>query len=197
MASTVRGRQRMWIRYERWATPYGAIRTADPCGVVLKAGRWYLVAGSVRGVRTCRVSRISERCRACRPRRSRASGRYSNRRRSVPPRSRRNPTRTAGRRWSSHRVRRTGAPGTALAGRGGGGGGAAAAGEEAEHAGRNACPVRGRIPGAAMRKAPPGPLPGAVGLFSADRCDEESSFISSAALRFRCRGCLHTRLPIE
>ncbi|MFE7616521.1 WYL domain-containing protein [Streptomyces sp. NPDC057496] len=75
VASTVRGRQRMRIRYERWATPYGAIRTADPCGVVLKAGRWYLVAGSVRGARTCQVSRISERCCACRPRRSRASGR--------------------------------------------------------------------------------------------------------------------------
>ncbi|MFF8710563.1 WYL domain-containing protein [Streptomyces sp. NPDC015184] len=152
MASAVRGRQRMRIRYERWATPYEVIRIADPCGVVLKAGRWYLVAGSVRGVRTCRVSRIGERCWACRPRRSRASGRYSNRRRPVPPRSRRNPTRTAGRRWSSPSGPPNGRSRHCSRWARGGDGAAAAAGEEAEHAGRNACPVRGRIPGAEVRK---------------------------------------------
>lgn len=50
----------MRIRYERWATPHEVVRTVDPYGVVLKAGRWYLVAGSARGVRTYRVSRINE-----------------------------------------------------------------------------------------------------------------------------------------
>ncbi|MEE1845218.1 MULTISPECIES: YafY family protein [unclassified Streptomyces] len=60
LASAVWGQQRVRIRYERWATPHEVVRTVDPYGVVLKAGRWYLVAGSARGVRTYRVSRINE-----------------------------------------------------------------------------------------------------------------------------------------
>ncbi|MFJ4704332.1 helix-turn-helix transcriptional regulator [Streptomyces anulatus] len=60
VAGTVWNQQRVRIRYERWATPHEVIRIVDPYGVVLKAGRWYLVAGSARGVRTYRVSRITE-----------------------------------------------------------------------------------------------------------------------------------------
>ncbi|MFD5477521.1 helix-turn-helix transcriptional regulator [Streptomyces hawaiiensis] len=60
VASAVWNQQQVRIRYERWATPHEVIRTVDPYGVVLKAGRWYLVAGSAQGVRTYRVSRITE-----------------------------------------------------------------------------------------------------------------------------------------
>ncbi|GHF36479.1 transcriptional regulator [Streptomyces morookaense] len=60
VAQAVWTQQQVRIRYERWATPHEVLRTVDPYGVVLKAGRWYLVAGSARGIRTYRVSRITE-----------------------------------------------------------------------------------------------------------------------------------------
>ncbi|MEK2475780.1 helix-turn-helix transcriptional regulator [Streptomyces noursei] len=60
VASAVWNQQQVRIRYERWATPHEVTRTVDSYGVVLKAGRWYLVAGSAHGVRTYRVSRITE-----------------------------------------------------------------------------------------------------------------------------------------
>jgi len=47
------------LRYLRWAEPREVVRTVRPYGLVLKAGRWYLVAGGEEGVpRTFRVSRI-------------------------------------------------------------------------------------------------------------------------------------------
>lgn len=46
------------VRYRRWAEPREVTRSLEPYGVVLKAGRWYLVAGGERGVRTYRVSHV-------------------------------------------------------------------------------------------------------------------------------------------
>ncbi|MFI6073472.1 nitroreductase/quinone reductase family protein [Actinoplanes sp. NPDC051343] len=51
------GRQ-MEIRYRRWKAPREVTRTLDPLGVVLKAGRWYLVAGSGTRTTTYRVTNI-------------------------------------------------------------------------------------------------------------------------------------------
>ncbi|MEU9129911.1 YafY family protein [Kitasatospora sp. NPDC048540] len=50
--------RRIRIRYHRWKAPQEVVRTVEPYGVVLKAGRWYLVAGQPESVRTYRVSQI-------------------------------------------------------------------------------------------------------------------------------------------
>ena len=50
--------RRIEIRYRRWAEPTDVTRTLDPHGVVLKAGRWYLVAHSGEDLRTYRVNQI-------------------------------------------------------------------------------------------------------------------------------------------
>nr|WP_042181818.1 YafY family protein [Kibdelosporangium sp. MJ126-NF4] len=53
---------RILVTYQRWAVPREVNRTLEPWGVVLKAGRWYLVASrSASGgdsVRTYRISQI-------------------------------------------------------------------------------------------------------------------------------------------
>jgi predicted DNA-binding transcriptional regulator YafY len=46
------------IRYLRWAKPQEVTRVVEPYGLVLKAGRWYLVAAASNATRTYRVSRI-------------------------------------------------------------------------------------------------------------------------------------------
>ncbi|MFF4415649.1 helix-turn-helix transcriptional regulator [Streptosporangium sp. NPDC001559] len=46
------------MRYLRWEEPHETTRTVRPYGLVLKAGRWYLVAGGAERIRTYRVSRI-------------------------------------------------------------------------------------------------------------------------------------------
>jgi predicted DNA-binding transcriptional regulator YafY len=46
------------MRYRRWAAPTDVTRTVEPLGVVLKAGRWYLVARSGPLIRTYRVGQI-------------------------------------------------------------------------------------------------------------------------------------------
>ncbi|MFD0508994.1 helix-turn-helix transcriptional regulator [Streptomyces chiangmaiensis] len=51
-------RHRIRVRYRRWKAPQEVTRTLDPYGLVLKSGRWYLVAGRRVGVRTYRVSQI-------------------------------------------------------------------------------------------------------------------------------------------
>ncbi|MFE7706258.1 helix-turn-helix transcriptional regulator [Streptomyces sp. NPDC057486] len=50
--------RRLMVRYRRWKAPTEVDRTLDPYGLVLKAGRWYLVAGP--GPRTFRVDQILE-----------------------------------------------------------------------------------------------------------------------------------------
>ncbi|MFE9421587.1 helix-turn-helix transcriptional regulator [Kitasatospora sp. NPDC006697] len=46
------------IRYRRWRAPEEIERRVEPYGLVLKAGRWYLVAGGATGIRTYRVDQI-------------------------------------------------------------------------------------------------------------------------------------------
>ncbi|MEV6837181.1 WYL domain-containing protein [Streptomyces sp. NPDC051133] len=51
-------RRRIRLRYRRWKAPQEVTRTLDPYGLVLKSGRWYLVAGRPEHVGTYRVSQI-------------------------------------------------------------------------------------------------------------------------------------------
>ncbi|WP_433375907.1 helix-turn-helix transcriptional regulator [Actinoplanes sp. CA-142083] len=48
------------IRYRRWKAPREVTRTLNPLGVVLKAGRWYLVAAARERTTGYRVSNILE-----------------------------------------------------------------------------------------------------------------------------------------
>ncbi|AWS47331.1 transcriptional regulator [Streptosporangium sp. 'caverna'] len=48
------------IRYRRWKEPTDVDRRLEPYGLVLKAGRWYIVAGPGPGPRTYRVDQILE-----------------------------------------------------------------------------------------------------------------------------------------
>jgi predicted DNA-binding transcriptional regulator YafY len=58
VADAVWNQRRIEIRYRRWAAPTDVTRVLDPHGIVLKAGRWYLVARSEDQLRTYRVSQI-------------------------------------------------------------------------------------------------------------------------------------------
>jgi len=60
VAEAVWSQHRITIRYRRWEAPREVVRTLDPLGLVLKGGRWYLVAASRNGPRTYRVSEILE-----------------------------------------------------------------------------------------------------------------------------------------
>ena len=54
-------RERMLeVRYRRWKAPREVTRTLSPLGVVLKAGRWYLVAGRQDKITAYRVVNILE-----------------------------------------------------------------------------------------------------------------------------------------
>ncbi|MFI5936875.1 helix-turn-helix transcriptional regulator [Actinoplanes sp. NPDC051494] len=52
--------QQLEIRYRRWKEPREVTRTVSPLGVVLKAGRWYLVASSGDRVTSYRVVNVLE-----------------------------------------------------------------------------------------------------------------------------------------
>lgn len=56
-AEAVWRERRIHIEYHRWRAPTEVTRTVDPLGLVLKAGRWYLVAANKR-ISTYRVSQI-------------------------------------------------------------------------------------------------------------------------------------------
>ncbi|MEV0702059.1 YafY family protein [Saccharopolyspora sp. NPDC050389] len=58
VADAVWNNRAVQIRYLRWAEPHETTRTVQPYGLVLKAGRWYLVAGAAERIRTYRISRI-------------------------------------------------------------------------------------------------------------------------------------------
>jgi predicted DNA-binding transcriptional regulator YafY len=59
VADAVWGDKVLQVRYRRWRAPEEVTRTLWPYGLVLKAGRWYLVAGSDPDrVATYRVSQI-------------------------------------------------------------------------------------------------------------------------------------------
>ncbi|MFJ2830639.1 helix-turn-helix transcriptional regulator [Streptomyces sp. NPDC087263] len=58
VADAVWNRRVLHIRYRRWREPTDVERRLEPYGLVLKAGRWYVVAGP--GPRTFRVDQILE-----------------------------------------------------------------------------------------------------------------------------------------
>lgn len=58
VAEAVRAGRVLAVRYRRWKDPTDVDRRLEPYGLVLKAGRWYLVAGP--GPRTYRVDQILE-----------------------------------------------------------------------------------------------------------------------------------------
>ncbi|HET6856166.1 MAG TPA: WYL domain-containing protein [Streptomyces sp.] len=58
VAAAVWARRAVALRYRRWRAPEEIERRVAPYGLVLKAGRWYLVAGGPSGIRTYRVDQI-------------------------------------------------------------------------------------------------------------------------------------------
>ncbi|MFI7130380.1 helix-turn-helix transcriptional regulator [Nonomuraea sp. NPDC050153] len=58
VADAVWNERRVQVRYRRWKAPQEVERRLDPYGLVVKAGRWYLVARVGDDVRTYRVSQI-------------------------------------------------------------------------------------------------------------------------------------------
>ncbi|MFD5199286.1 helix-turn-helix transcriptional regulator [Streptomyces sp. NPDC058375] len=61
VAAAVWNRYAIRVRYRRWKAPTDVERRLEPCGLVLKAGRWYLVAIADGGSpRTYRVDQILE-----------------------------------------------------------------------------------------------------------------------------------------
>lgn len=62
VVEAVWSQRRLRIGYRRWADPRQVQRTLDPYGLVLKSGRWYLVAAAGSNVRTYRVSQIVTLC---------------------------------------------------------------------------------------------------------------------------------------
>jgi predicted DNA-binding transcriptional regulator YafY len=58
VADAVWHQRRVELRYRRWQAPQEVTRRLEPYGLVLKGGRWYLVARADRHVRTYRVSQI-------------------------------------------------------------------------------------------------------------------------------------------
>ncbi|MET4658925.1 MULTISPECIES: helix-turn-helix transcriptional regulator [Streptomyces] len=60
VADAVWTRRAVHLRYRRWRAPEEIERRVEPYGLVLKAGRWYLVANGPHGIRTYRVDQILE-----------------------------------------------------------------------------------------------------------------------------------------
>ncbi|XVV37650.1 helix-turn-helix transcriptional regulator [Streptomyces sp. CA-100214] len=58
VAAAVWARRAVMLRYRRWRAPEEIERRVEPYGLVLKAGRWYLVADGPSGIRTYRVDQI-------------------------------------------------------------------------------------------------------------------------------------------
>ncbi|MEV7187121.1 YafY family protein [Kitasatospora sp. NPDC093102] len=58
VAAAVWERRAVVLQYRRWRAPEEIERRVEPYGLVLKAGRWYLVAAGPAGVRTYRVDQI-------------------------------------------------------------------------------------------------------------------------------------------
>jgi predicted DNA-binding transcriptional regulator YafY len=58
LAEAVWHQRRVRLRYRRWKAPREVTRLLDPLGVVLKAGRWYLIARADERLRTYRVAYV-------------------------------------------------------------------------------------------------------------------------------------------
>ncbi|MCT9093570.1 YafY family transcriptional regulator [Streptomyces sp. ASQP_92] len=60
VAAAVWERRAVVLHYRRWRSPQEIERRVKPYGLVLKAGRWYLVAAGPSGTRTYRVDQIDQ-----------------------------------------------------------------------------------------------------------------------------------------
>jgi predicted DNA-binding transcriptional regulator YafY len=60
VAEAVWSSRMLAVRYRRWKAPREVTRTLNPLGVVLKAGRWYLVAATEERTTAYRVANILE-----------------------------------------------------------------------------------------------------------------------------------------
>jgi predicted DNA-binding transcriptional regulator YafY len=58
VADAVWNQRPIEVRYRRWRAPQEVTRRLEPYGLVLKGGRWYLVARGGKHIRTYRVSQI-------------------------------------------------------------------------------------------------------------------------------------------
>lgn len=58
VARAVWEQRRVRVRYRRWKEPAEVDRTLEPYGIVLKAGRWYVVARGTSRIATYRVNQI-------------------------------------------------------------------------------------------------------------------------------------------
>jgi predicted DNA-binding transcriptional regulator YafY len=58
VADAVWRQRRLQVRYRRWREPREVDRVVEPLGLVLKTGRWYVVARSAEELRTYRVSHL-------------------------------------------------------------------------------------------------------------------------------------------
>ncbi len=58
VADAVWTERRIQVRYRRWRAPTDVTRTLSPLGLVLKGGRWYLIAAIDTDIRTFRVDQI-------------------------------------------------------------------------------------------------------------------------------------------
>jgi predicted DNA-binding transcriptional regulator YafY len=58
IAGAVWNQQRIEVRYRRWVAPTDVTRVLEPHGIVLKAGKWYVVARSDGALRTYRISQV-------------------------------------------------------------------------------------------------------------------------------------------
>ncbi|MGC4999019.1 helix-turn-helix transcriptional regulator [Streptomyces sp. DT195] len=58
VAAAVWERRAIRVRYRRWHAPQVVERRLEPCGIVLKAGRWYTVARTDDELRTYRIGQI-------------------------------------------------------------------------------------------------------------------------------------------
>lgn len=63
VVSAVWDQRRVRVRYRRWAPNPEVTRTLEPYGVVLKGGRWYLVAGRPGAADEVRTYRVAQICR--------------------------------------------------------------------------------------------------------------------------------------
>ncbi len=59
-AAAARARLAVVLRYRRWRAPEEIERRGEPYGLVLKAGRWYLVADGPSGIGSYRIDQILE-----------------------------------------------------------------------------------------------------------------------------------------
>jgi predicted DNA-binding transcriptional regulator YafY len=58
IAGAVWNQRRIEVRYRRWTAPTDVTRILEPHGIVLKAGKWYVVARCDGALRTYRISQV-------------------------------------------------------------------------------------------------------------------------------------------